>query len=880
MPGHLRSSVTAVTLEAVESMLLEREAELATLAAALEDGAEARGSVVLVAGEAGIGKSALIARLPQLVPAGGRLLVGWCDSLGTPRVLGPLRDVSADTGPTLAAALRSGDRGAVLDAALADLGSGGRPTVFVVEDVHWADDATLDVLSHVIRRLAALPLVVILTFRDDDLGVDHPLRQLLGLAARVATVRRVRPAPLSLKAVRALSAARGVDADRLFGVTSGNPYFVTELVATGDVDSVPLTIADAVAARLARLDQSLLAAVAQLAVNPSAAEPWFIDAVVPGGLSAVAAAEENGLLTIVDGRVIFRHELTRRAVLQAMPAARRVEANRRTLDALLARSPLDFPRVVHHAKEAGDRDAILVYGPLAAREAIRAGAHREGVAHLRLVLDQRPDLEPAAEADLWESLAVESYTVDAPFADAVAAQRRAVELRRGGDPRTLGASLRWLSRLTWWAGDSAVAAAAGEEARVVLADAGDPDLLAMAMSNQAQLFALAGRDEDAITLAEQGLALADIAAGTRSHLLNNLGLAMLRTRRPGGYAALEESLDVALAADEPEHACRAYVNLAWHDLERLDFAAAEAHATAGVDLAEGAEFLTFARYLQLIKAMVRFGTGRWDDVVALAAFAADGSPPIRCAALVVIGRLGARRGESSAVDQLREAWTIAQATGECQRIGPAAAALAEAAVLAGDPSSALEAVWTAYRLAHERGTPPVRAELAYWLQQLTDEPLEPPPASDIADEPCSLLRLGRWREAAQVWRAAGCRYEAAVALTHSRRPEELLAALAELDELGAEPLARTVRGELRALGVAHVPRGPLASTRDNPAGLTQRQWEVARLVTQGMTNAEIAGHLIVSVRTVDSHVAAVLAKLGVSSRRELVSRSDELGFGA
>ncbi len=864
---------------------------MAALGAALGDAAAGRGSVALVVGEAGIGKSTLVARLPSMLPPGGRLLVGWCDALGTPRVLGPLRDLAAEIGPAFIGALRSGDRGAILEAALDGLcpsdsgdprhpGRSARPTVLVIEDVHWADEATLDVLSYVIRRLGPLPLLVVLTYRDDELALDHPLRQLLGLAARIAAVRRLRLDRLSVAAVRALGAAGRVDADRLYEVTSGNPYFVTELVATGDFDTVPLTIADAVAARLAGLEPALLDAVTHLAVNPSAAEPWYIDAVVPGGLAAVAAAEQSGILTIAGSRVTFRHELTRRAVLQSMPAARRIEANRRALAARRAHVPLDLSRVIHHAHEAGDRDAILEYGPLAAREAIAAGAHRQAAAHLRLLLAQHPDLPPEAEAELWESLAVECYTVDAPSAEAVQAQRRAVDLRRDGDPRAFGAALRWLSRISWWAGDSEAATSAAQEARIVLDPVGDPDLLAMALSNQAQLDALAGRDAEAIALAERGLALPGITDATRSHLLNNLGLALLRTRQEGAYAVVEESLAVALTADEPEHACRAYVNLSWHQLERLDFPRVEALAAAGIELAEGAEFLTFARYLQLIRAMARFGAAAWDDVLPSAAFAADGSPPIRCAALILIGRLGARRGDSGAPEQLREAWMIARATGECQRIGPAAAALAESAVLRGEPADAVDEVRTAYELAVDRGTPTVRAELAYWLGAVTGERRASPLADDPATEPYALLAAGRWEDARRVWEAAGCRYEAALALTHSPRPEDLIAALAELDDLGAEPLARTVRATLRLKGIQHVPRGPLPSTRGNPAGLTQRQWEVAQLVTEGMTNAEIASHLVLSVRTVDSHVAAILGKLGVRSRRDLVRRGADLGVNS
>jgi len=146
-----------------------------------------------------------------------------------------------------------------------------------------------------------------------------------------------------------------------------------------------------------------------------------------------------------------------------------------------------------------------------------------------------------------------------------------------------------------------------------------------------------------------------------------------------------------------------------------------------------------------------------------------------------------------------------------------------------------------------------------------------------SDPDGGLQATGRWREAATAWQAAGCPYEWAAALAESLDPADLLAALRELDGLGAEPLARRVRARLREAGIARVPRGPIRVTRHNPAGLTQRQLEVLQLLGQSLTNAEIAERLVLSVRTVDAHVAAVLAKLGLHSRREVAARAAELG---
>ncbi|GAA3588755.1 AAA family ATPase [Nonomuraea rosea] len=863
--------------------ILEREDELAALGSAARDAGDGAGSVILVSGEAGIGKSSLVEAIRTVLPAEGRLLVGYCDDLATPRVLGPLRDLIGSVGTALTRALERGDRGEVLEALRDELGWANHPTVLAVEDVHWADEATFDVLRYLVRRAAQLPLVLVLTYRDDELRTDHPLRQLLGLASRAGRVRRLRLARLTVAAVRRLSAAADVDADEVFAVTSGNPYFVTEVLAAGDATAVPLTIADAVHARVAQLDPATLEVLERLAVVPSAVQRWLIDELVPAGPAALAPAEQRGLLAVTPSRVSFRHELTRRAVADSMPAARRMAANRSVLAALLARPGIEVSRIVHHAAEAGDTAVILQYGPIAAREASAAGAHREAAAHLRLVLDQHPILEPRAEAELWEGYAIECYTVDAPAADTLAAQRRAVELRRGDDPRACGASLRWLSRICWWAGDPEGADAAADEAIAVLTAAGDVDLLAMALSGKAQLHALAGRSTEAIGVAEQAIALGKDTPGTLSHALNNLAMAFSVTGDPRSRSTMEESLRTALDADEPEHACRAYVNLILHDLEALRLDDARRRLPEGIEFAERSDFVMFSRYLQVALGTLHFAAADWDQVVPAAAYALDSSPPVRCAALTVIGRAQLRRGEHGAVDTLREAWRTAVPLGECQWMGPAAVGLAEAAMLDGDAGAAVAELTEAYELARRFGTAAVRAELAYWLTRAGR-----PVGGDGLDQlladgdgrihPYALLARGRWREAAETWRAAGCRYEHAAALAESPEPADQLAALALLDGLGAEPLARLVRARLKSLGVARIPRGPAPATRISPAGLTERQGEVVQLLAQGMTNAEIAGHLVLSVRTVDSHVAAALEKLGARTRKEAVARARDLGI--
>ncbi|WP_405623438.1 ATP-binding protein [Streptomyces sp. NBC_01396] len=857
--------------------ILEREPELEQLATAAQEAADGAGSVALVFGEAGIGKSSLVRAMPEHLPRGARVLVGQCDDLATRRPLGPFRDLVGSVGAELARAVtEGGDRHRVYEALHGELAVTPHPAVLVVEDVHWADEASLDALRFLVRRMEQLPALLVLTYRDDELSRGHPLRHLLGQVSRAPRVHRLPLARLSLEAVRTLSAAGGLDPAQVYEVTSGNPFFVAEVVAAGGTGGVPPTVVEAVLARLRGLEPATVDALEQLAVVPSAVERPLVDALLNGGVAVLAAAEQRGLLAVAPERVAFRHELIRRAVADAVPAARRIELNRTVLAALVVRPGSDAARIVHHAAQAGDQDAIARYGPDAARDAASAGAHREAAAQLRLVLRQRHRYAPADLAGLLERYAVETYTI-ADSAAAVTAEREAVALRRSlGDTLALGADLRWLSRIHWWAGDADEAQEAAREAVAVLEHAGDDRLLALAVSNIAQLRMLADRYPEAVEHAERAIVLAQKTqdAGILSHALNNQGTARWRGGDPGGRRQLEESLEVALDAGEVEHACRAYANLIWTLLDTLQFTEADRFLTPAMDLADRAEHLGFLTYLHVELAIRRLAAADWEEAERHAEFGIHDFLPARCPALTVLARVRTRCGRPGADELLAEAREIAVRTRELQRTGPVAAALAEAAWLRGDLDAVVEAVAPFHAQARDLAVVPHRAELGYWLTKAG----HPPFPADDSGHPYALQARGQWRRAAALWHTAGCPYEYAVALAESPEPADKLTALARLDALGAEPPAHLLRTELRRLGVPHVPRGPVAATRGNPAGLTERQLQVMRLLAQGLTNGEIADRLVVSVRTVDNHVRAVLDKLDAPTRRHVAVRAAQLGL--
>jgi DNA-binding CsgD family transcriptional regulator/tetratricopeptide (TPR) repeat protein len=858
--------------------ILEREAELSVLASAVRAAADRHGSVALIMGEAGIGKSSLVEALRSHLPAGGRMLVGYCDDLATPRTLGPFRDLVGSVGTELSSAVTDGgDRDRVLAALRMELTWPEHPTVLVIEDVHWADDATLDALRYLIRRIADLPAVLVLTYRDDELDREHPLHGLLGQASRSDRVRHLPLRRLSQQAVRQLSAGSSVDAHDLFALTSGNPFFVYELLASAQGERVPPTIADAVLARVRGLDPSTQDVLEQLAVVPSALERWLVDVLVPGtgpaGVAALAAAEERGLLTVSPRKIAFKHELTRRAIAGSVPAARLMALNQCVLDALIEHDGSDMSRIVHHAAQAGDQDAIIRYGPAAGRDAARAGAHREAVAHFGLVLEHPGRFGRGERAELLAQYAIECYTIGA-IDKAVEAGRHAVEENRSlGDLRQLGACLRWLSRIWWMAGDRANAERAGREAIGVLERVGDSRLLALALSNESQLCMAACRFAESIAYGERAAALAREAgdAAVTSHALTNIGVSRWGLGDPAGQPTLDEALRVALEAGDVEDACRAYVNLVRNLLDWCRLEEAERYLTAAMKLAEESEFFGILSYMQVMRARLEFARGSWDEAVRAAEAAAQAFLPARCPALIVLGRIQVRRGQPQAARLLASAWKLAVQLDELQRLGPAAAARAEDAWLRGELARVRDIALPVYQDARRLGGRAYQAELGYWLAKAGQ------PAETASDHPYALQAAGRWREAAAAWEAAGCPYEHAAALAESPEPDDLLTALGILDELGATPLATLVRKRLRAIGMTRIPRGPRGETRVNPVGLTARQIDVLRLLGQGFTNAQIASQLVVSVRTVESHVAAVLGKLGAASRREAAARAAELG---
>jgi DNA-binding CsgD family transcriptional regulator len=767
----------------------------------------------------------------------------------------------------------------LFDALLDELDRRERPQVVVVEDAHWADDATLDLLVFLGRRMDRTRALLLVTYRDDELAPGHPLLAVPG-SLPPGTLRRLRLGPLSEGAVAELGRRAGRPTAGLHGLTGGNPLLVTEVLAAADA-GVPPTIRDLVLARLTGLPAAAQEVVRLVAVVPTRTELWLLEQAVGPSPAAVEACLDGGLLVAGPDAVGFRHELLRRAVEGSLSALARRELNRRVLEAL-AGAPgqqVDVARLAHHAREAGDVEAVLRYAPEAARQAAAVAAHREAVGHYRAALAHADRLPGAARAELLEGCSVEAYLAGLA-AEAVSARQAAVALwEAAGDLERVGEGLGWLSRLHWWDDNRPAAEAAAARAIDVLEPLPPGRQLAMAYSYQSQLDMLANRTEPSLAWGGRALELArrldDQEALT--HALTNIGSARLMEGDQGGRAELEEAFGVAVAAGLQDHAARALINLATQSVELRQYGHADQDFERAIAFAKANDLTGYLTHLLGNRALLRLARGDWDGAErdAQAALAERDLTAIRMVeALVALGLLQARRGDPDAAATLQEATERALATTELQWTVPVAAARAEHAWLHGDDRRAAEEAAGTFELAAQADATWHAGELAMWLRLAGAPPEEPVAVA----EPYRLLLAGDWQAAADAWRELGCPYHQALALGCGNRDDALLEALALLDDLGARQTAQRLRRQLRQRGNLHVPRGPTRATAANPAGLTGRQVEVLGLLAQGLSNAEIAARLSLSAKTVEHHVSALLAKLEVRSRRQAAEAARRLGI--
>lgn len=856
--------------------ILERDPFLRDLKGWLTESTRGTGRLVFLGGEAGIGKTVLVRTFCQSVEGLVPAVVGTCDPLSTPAPLAPLADLLPHLSPAVADLIaRGAPRLQVFRALLEDLTT--IPRLVVLEDIHWADEATLDLLRFVGRRIERTGTLLVATFRDDEVGAQHPLTRVMGDLATGTGIRRMTLPPLTLAAVAVLARGSGLDAAALHHRTGGNPFYVTEILASL-TPGIPATVRDAVLARVSRLSMRARAALETIAViGPRAEIALALDLVAdPAGFDECLA---SGMLRAEGQILAFRHELARQAVLDSLPAPRRAALHGAVLRALLARGEPDAARVADHAEAAGEVTTLVEWGAAAARRARTLGAHREAAAQFERVLKTTP-LAQRERATLLFEYAEEAAMLDR-LPEALRAMTEATDLWRAlGDMLRTGEGLARQSVLLVRAGRNAEGEAA-LAAALELLEALPPGVeLARAYRMQAYLRMLNRDNADAIVAGQKAVELARRLEDTPTIVgaYNAMGSALLLSGRiPDGIAQLEASLRLAREADLDSDVALAYVNLGSALGEVYAFPDADRYFAAGIAYCLERDLDQSRHYMMAWQALSHLYQGRWPDAeeMARAVLTRSGISVItRIMALVALGRLLSRRGDPGARPLLDEALDLAAGTQTLQRLAPVHAARAEAAWLRGDLAATRTEALAVYALAQRHAHPWFVGELAYWLWRADALPRSPTPCA----EPFALQIAGNWAGAAEAWTRLCCPYEAARALAEAPEEGPLRKALGEFERLGARPMASVVSRRLRVMGVRGIPRGPRPTTRAHPAGLTAREAEIVKLIAQGFRNPEIATRMYLSVKTVDHHVSSVLAKLGVRSRAEAVREATRLGL--
>jgi DNA-binding CsgD family transcriptional regulator len=859
--------------------LLEREDQLRCLNDALAHARAGRGRIIAIAAEAGAGKTALLEQFVAAHADAARVYWGACENLSTPEVLLPLRDIARASGEAFD--LHS-DHIRAFESMLRLLSKGAAPALLIIEDVHWADTATLDLIRFLGRRIARVRALILITYRDEEVDARSPVRAVLG-EAPLGSVARMTLEPLSLAAVTKLAAKAGRRAEQLYALTAGNPFLVTEALAVeGDVPTE--AVRDSTLARASRLCESARIVLEAVSLFPRRAETAVVADLVKGGIdTGLDDCVEKGMLSLEGALVQFRHELARRAIEASVPPTRRRALHQKVVDVLKRRPDARASEIAHHAERAGDFAALLRFAQLAGEEAARAGAPREAASHFAAMLLHRDVLESDLVVEILERHGEQAYLMGSSDL-AMISMTEAAELRRqANDTLKLGRDLTRLTRFAWMCARRAEAERFVDEAIAVLQTAPPGPELAWAYSHQSQLDMLASRVDSAISWGERALGLAR-QLGEKEiivHALGNIGTAKADERGFGSGRELEQSYDLAVAGRYHDHVERASCNLTCACYWRRDYQSALSYIERGVAYADALDLSHWEAYLRGWRAMVWLDQGNWNRAeeeaqeICSRSYAAE---MYRFPALVALARLRIRRGDQDAETPLEAARLLAAAVAEPQRAVYIAILDAEEAwqlkeaAAPGVPEAASR-LREVYTIAQERNSRWVEEETALWLFMLGEAVTSTANFASPYREHCE----GRWESAAAAWRRLGRPYEEALALCGGDEAAQRHA-LEIFDHLGAAPAAARIRRQLRAGGSRAVPRGPIAGTRANAAGLTRRQVQVLGLVGEGLSNVEIARRLCISAKTAEHHVSAIMARLDVPTRREAAAAARARGL--
>lgn len=860
------------------TILLEREELLKELMGRLEQARDGSGSVLLVAGEAGSGKTSLIRAFLNEVGERALTLIGACDPLSTPRPLSPLIDFAADTDSGLGQLFEeTQDNIEIFNRVLERVRHTIRPIVMLVEDIHWADQATLDFLRFMGRRIETSKAVIITTYRDDEIGPAHPLSAILGQLTALETTHRLKVPALSEKAVATLAYGREVDPNEIYRITGGNAFFVTEILA-GD-EKLPASVQDAVIARVSRLEERSRSIVEAVSIAPRALGVDWAMHLLGATAAEVDQAVGSGVILGDGTNLRFRHELARSAVEDSMLPGKRYALHSRMIALLLEDEPPDPARLAHHAIGAHEPELILEYAPVAAGLAAKRGAHKEAIEFYRAALRHGQLIDQDTVADLRVELSQELGMVDLQKEALEEAELAVDRYRQSDNKAKLAKALTHLASAQWRLTDREASRASTDEAVSLLRDLGPSRDLAYVLHMSSHFHMLSRHAEPAFREIDEAAAIAgkvgseDVLWMTKM-MRGCISVVVGDAHR--GAAELQEAVAEAKRLDDHQKIGVGLSMLGSGAGEARLYDVSIAALEESVEQGLATDLDYSVAYSRSWLARVAFEQGRWDEAIEHAELVDRTAISRRGIAVVTakgaLGRVRVRLGDPDARAILEEVLSLGKGH-ELQHVWSPMCGLAEYHWLNGSQEKMVPILEEAYRQALETDSQWAQGEIGYWMWKAGQ--ISGPP--DNAATPFALQMSGEWEKAAQAWEEIGCPYEMALALSEGDEGA-MLQSLGIFDSLGAKPAGNLVRSRLRDLGADSIPRGPTKETASNPAGLTNRQLEVLELVTDGLSNGEIAEKLFVSKKTVEHHVAAIYSKLGVDSRAKAIAQAGDLNL--
>ena len=863
--------------------LLEREKYLNDLTEYYHQMESGRGHSIFLMGEAGIGKTSLVNHFLKTVESKSLIYAGACDSLFTPRPLGPLFDIAEQFDHDFIDMLRTEkDRSIIFSALIRKLSASTKAVIVFFEDIHWADEATIDLIKFLARRIHQYKCLFLLTCRDHEIPIGHPLATIFG-ELPPDTFSKILIDRFSKETVDQLAIKKGhPSGERLYALTGGNPFYVTEILASYS-PGIPERVKDSVLTVFHARSDATRALWEFLSILPtSRIELNIAKRIESDFANSIDACIASGIIVSKPGHLSFKHELFRLAIEESLPSIKRSKLHKRMLDIILEVSTEthNWAQLVHHARYADEKELVAKFAPQAARQAAAVGSHIQASKLYTIAIDYTRNDDPNL-AELYEYHAYECYLTN-EIATAIASLQKALDIWRERKVSLKeGDILRFLSKLWYFQGDHSKAITLALQSIDVLENGFPTRERALAYSNLSQLNMLSDDLESALLWGNKAIELATRMEDHEivSEALNNVGYILFRTpdSQQQGERNLNHSLSLALSHGFHEHAARAYANLFSSLVSIRQYKSAMAIYEVGVKYCEERDLNTWKYSIISYRARLLFETGHWNEAEIISKSLLNiTNNHVKIEAFVILARLDMRRGNfENAQLMIREAKAVAMPTREAQWIIPVLIATLELYWINDGLLPKDDIQMSVKELFYKKNNEIHYTELAYWIGKCGFVDSDKNPIEFIT--PFKLEHEESWKITAEKWKVLGCPYEEALTLFEGDE-EHQKRALQILDGLGASATHELLKTKLKRQGVKNIPRGLRESTRSNPAQLTNRQIDVLELLQDGLQNIEIANRLFISPKTVDHHISSILSKLNVTTRTRAVSEARKLGI--